>query len=131
MMWGSAGGSSSSYGYDFVIGKHFAKARFYDSSVGRMLAKDSAKRGLNGYGYCDSDPVNCTDSTGEAVNILVGGGIGAIDGGIFGFGGSALSPIFSGENYSFRKALGAGANGAIVGGVHGALIGSELVYRWR
>ena len=52
--------------------------------------------------------------------------MGAIAGGIFGFGGSALSQIFSGEDFSFKKALGAGANGAIVGGVHGALIGSEV-----
>ena len=52
--------------------------------------------------------------------------MGAIAGGIFVFGGSALSQIFSGEDFSFKKALGAGANGAIVGGVHGALIGSEV-----
>ena len=116
----------TSYGYDSVIGKHFAKARFYDSSVGRMLAKDPVKRGLNGYGYCDSDPVNYTDPTGEVANIIAGGVIGAVTGGIFGFGGSALSQIFSGEDFSFKKALGAGANGAIVGGVHGALIGSGV-----
>ncbi|MBD5461986.1 MAG: RHS repeat-associated core domain-containing protein, partial [Lachnospiraceae bacterium] len=116
----------TSYGYDSVIGKHFARARFYDSSVGRMLAKDPVKRGLNGYGYCDSDPVNYTDPTGEVANIIAGGFIGAVTGGIVGFGGSALSQIFSGEDFSFKKALGAGANGAIVGGVHGALIGSGV-----
>ncbi|MBD5546187.1 MAG: hypothetical protein HDQ97_02075 [Lachnospiraceae bacterium] len=116
----------TSYGYDSVIGKHFAKARFYDSSAGRMLAKDPVKRGLNGYGYCDSDPVNYTDPTGEVANIIAGGVIGAVTGGIFGFGGSALSQIFSGEDFSFKKALGAGVNGAIVGGVHGALIGSGV-----
>ncbi|MBD5461988.1 MAG: hypothetical protein HDR24_02840 [Lachnospiraceae bacterium] len=58
--------------------------------------------------------------------IVAGGVVGAIAGGIFGFGGSALSQIFSGEDFSFKKALGAGANGAIVGGVHGALIGSGV-----
>ena len=30
----------TSYGFDSVIGKHFAKARFYDSGQGRMLAVD-------------------------------------------------------------------------------------------
>ena len=30
----------TSYGFGSVIGKHFAKARFYDGSLGRMLAED-------------------------------------------------------------------------------------------
>ncbi len=120
----------TSYGFDSVIGKHFAKARFYDSGLGRMLAEDSVKRGLNGYSYCDSDPVNYTDPTGEIFNILAGGSAGAIAGvvvgGVFGFGGSALSQILSGEEFNVRKAIGAAANGAIVGGVRGALIGSGV-----
>ena len=120
----------TSYGFDPVIGKHFAKARFYDSSLGRMLAEDPVKRGLNGYSYCDSDPVNYTDPTGEIFNILAGGSAGAIAGlvvgGVFGFGGSALSQILSGEEFNVRKAIGAAANGAIVGGVRGALIGSGV-----
>ena len=37
-----------SYGFDPVVGKHFAKARFYDGGLGRMLAEDPVKRGLNG-----------------------------------------------------------------------------------
>ena len=120
----------TSYGFDSVIGKHFAKARFYDGSQGRMLAVDPVRRGLNGYSYCDSDPVNYTDPTGEIFNILAGGGAGAIAGavvgGVFGFGGSALSQILSGEDFNAREAFGAAANGAIVGGVRGALIGSGV-----
>ena len=120
----------TSYGFDSVIGKHFAKARFYDSGLGRMLAEDPVKRGLNGYSYCDSDPVNYTDPTGEIFNILAGGSAGPIAGvvvgGVFGFGGSALFQILSGEEFNVRKAIGAAANGAIVGGVRGALIGSGV-----
>jgi len=120
----------TSYGFDPVIGKHFAKARFYDSGLGRMLAEDPVKRGLNGYSYCDSDPVNYTDPTGEIFNILAGGSAGPIAGvvvgGVFGFGGSALFQILSGEEFNVRKAIGAAANGAIVGGVRGALIGSGV-----
>ena len=115
-----------SYGFDPVVGKHFAKARFYDGGLGRMLAEDPVKRGLNGYSYCDSDPVNYTDPTGEIPSIVIGGGIGALVGGVFGFGGSALSQIWGGEDFIFRKAFGAAANGAIVGGVRGALIGSGV-----
>jgi len=90
-----------------VIGKHLTKLRFYDVSLGRMLAKN---------------PVNYTDPTGEMLSIVIG----ALVGGVFGVGGSALSQIWSGEDFSFRKAFGAAANGAIVGGVRGALIGSGV-----
>ena len=90
-----------------MIGKHLTKLRFYDVSLGRMLAKN---------------PVNYTDPTGEMLSIVIG----ALVGGVFGVGGSALSQIWSGEDFSFRKAFGAAANGAIVGGVRGALIGSGV-----
>ena len=82
------------------------------------------KRGLNGYAYCDNDPVNQTDPTGEVANILLGGIAGGIIGGAFGFAGSALSQIAAGNGFSARKAWGAAANGAIVGAARGALVGS-------
>ena len=112
------------YDYDAVLGKHFAHARMYDPSQGRMLGADPVKRGLNGYAYCDNDPVNQTDPTGEVANILLGGIAGGIIGGAFGFAGSALSQIAAGNGFSARKAWGAAANGAIVGAARGALIGS-------
>ncbi len=112
------------YDYDDVLGKHFAHARMYDPSQGRMLGADPVKRGLNGYAYCDNDPVNQTDPTGEVANILLGGIAGGIIGGAFGFAGSALSQIAAGNGFSARKAWGAAANGAIVGAARGALVGS-------
>ena len=114
----------TSYIPDPVIGKHFAQARFYDPSHGRMLAPDPVKRGLNGYPYCGNDPVNYVDPTGEVANILAGGILGGIMGGIFGFAGSAISQIAGGQGFSVREAAGAAANGAVVGAVRGALIGS-------
>ncbi len=114
----------TTYDYDDVLGKHFAHARMYDPSQGRMLGADPVKRGLNGYAYCDNDPVNQTDPTGEVANILLGGIAGGIIGGAFGFAGSALSQIAAGNGFSARKAWGAAANGAIVGAARGALIGS-------
>ena len=114
----------TTYDYDDVLGKHFAHARMYDPSQGRMLGADPVKRGLNGYAYCDNDPVNQTDPTGEVANILLGGIAGGIIGGAFGFAGSALSQIAAGNGFSARKAWGAAANGAIVGAARGALVGS-------
>ena len=54
----------TSYIPDPVIGKHFAQARFYDPSYGRMLSPDPVKRGLNGYPYCGNGPVNYVDPAG-------------------------------------------------------------------
>ncbi|WP_347280921.1 RHS repeat-associated core domain-containing protein, partial [uncultured Alistipes sp.] len=114
----------TTYDYDAVLGKHFAHARMYDPSQGRMLGADPVKRGLNGYAYCDNDPVNQTDPTGEVASILIGGIVGGVIGGAFGFAGSALSQIAGGKGFNARKAWGAAANGAIVGAARGALVGS-------
>jgi RHS repeat-associated protein len=114
----------TTYHYDPVISKYFAQARFYDSTQGRMLAKDPVKRGLNGYPYCDNDPADYVDPTGEVPNIIAGGIIGGIVGGIAGFLGNSLSQIKKKEKYSLRKALGAAAKGAITGAAQGALTAS-------
>ena len=47
-------------------------------------------------------------------------------GGAFGFAGSAVSQLMSGERFSMRKALGSAANGAVVDAVRGALVGSGI-----
>ncbi len=116
----------TSYAYDPVIGKYFAQARFYDSRQGRMLSKDPIKRDINGYPYCNNDPVNCVDPTGEIANVLIGGAIGGLVGGAFGFANSAVSQLMSGKGFDSGKAWGAAANGAIVGAVKGAVAGSGV-----
>lgn len=116
----------TSYCYDPVIGKYFAQARFYDSAQGRMLSRDPVKRGLNSYRYCDNDPVDYVDPTGEIANILIGGFLGGVIGGAFGFAGSAVSQLMRRKRIDFRKARGAAANGAVVGAVKGALVGSGV-----
>ena len=98
-------------------------ARFYDSAQGRILAKDPVKSGLNGYPYCDNDPVDYVDPTGE-VPFITGGIIGGIVGGIAGFLDDTFSQIKKKEKYSLRKALGAAAKGAITGAAQGALTAS-------
>ena len=47
-------------------------------------------------------------------------------GGAFGFAGSAVSQLMSGDRFSMRKALGSAANGAVVDAVRGALVGSGI-----
>jgi RHS repeat-associated protein len=54
-------------------------ARDFDSSVGRWTAKDPTRfrGGINLYGYCSLDPVNCIDRTGRnpaAAVLVLGGG---------------------------------------------------------
>ena len=116
----------TSYAYDPVIGKYFAQARFYDSRQGRMLSKDPIKRDINGYHYCNNDPVNCVDPTGEIANVLIGGAIGGLVGGAFGFANSAVSQLMSGKGFDSGKAWGAAVGGAIVGAVKGAVAGSGV-----
>lgn len=116
----------ANYRYDPVIAKYFAQERFYDSGQGRMLGKDPIKRGLNGYPYCDNNPVNYVDPTGEIANILISGLVGGAVGGVFGFAGSALSQAINHEKFDVKKALGSAANGAVVGAVRGALVGSGV-----
>ena len=114
----------TSYRYDPVIGKYFAQARFYDSANGRMLSKDPVKRGLNSYRYCDNDPADYVDPTGEIAHILWGIGLG----GAFGFGGgflsSAVSQKASGGEIDWKEALGSGINGLITGATQGGLLAS-------
>lgn len=114
----------TSYRYDPVIGKHFAQARFYDDANGRMLALDPVKRGLNSYRYCDNDPVDYVDPTGEIWNIFIGGALG----GFFGAGAGMVSSIISqtrnGGKVNWKKVLAAGVKGGITGTAQGTLLAS-------
>ncbi len=114
----------TSYRYDPVLGKHFAHARFYDDANGRMLALDPVRRDLNGYRYCDDDPVNYADPTGEVLNIIGGALLGGVFGGAGGLISSAVSQKLSGGEVDWKKAWGAAANGAITGAVQGGLVAS-------
>ena len=86
-----------------------------------MLSPDPVKRSINPYPYCDNDPVNYNDPTGEIANILAGAGLGGFFGGAAGFLGNAASQLMDGGKFNWRKAAGAAANGAVVGAAKGAL----------
>ena len=108
--------------HEALIATWFDKTFF--RANGRMLSKDPVKRGLNSYRYCDNDPADYVDPTGEIAHILWGIGLG----GAFGFGGgflsSAVSQKASGGEIDWKEALGSGINGLITGATQGGLLAS-------
>jgi len=67
---------------DEETGLHYTIARYYDPQTGRFLSMDPLRDeggSLNFYLYCDGDPINRADATGEFifVAILVGIAVGA------------------------------------------------------
>ena len=83
-----------------------------------MLAKDPVKRDQNRYRYCDNDPADYVDPTGEIANIVGGALLGG------GFLSSVVSQKMSGGEIDWWKALGAGINGLITGATQGGLLAS-------
>ena len=70
------------YVYDFETGFYYLQSRYYDPETGRFISADNADVVLasgmaltdkNLFAYCDNDPVNRTDETGEFWNLIIGG----------------------------------------------------------
>lgn len=116
----------TSYTLDPVIGKYFAQARFYDSANGRMLSMDPVKHGLNRYCYCNNDPVNYEDSTGEFFHGLAVFAGGFVTHFVFGVGESVMSQLLDGGEINWRQALGRGVNEGLTGGTRMALVSSGV-----
>ena len=86
------------YYHDAETGFYYLQSRYYDPAIGRFVNADgyaSTGEGFLGYNmfaYCNNDPVNATDSTGEMRVFGAGGGFGyAAGGGSFYSGGSTVS----------------------------------------
>lgn len=78
--------------------------QIYNTRDLRIVIKDlTIKRGLNPYPYCDYDPVDYTDPTGESLNILGGVAIGGLLGGVSGFVDSAISQVTGGQKFNLRR----------------------------
>lgn len=70
------------YYYDTETGFFYLQSRYYDPEIGRFINADSYAStdatGLlstNMFAYCENDPVNKSDPTGEFWNIVVGAGM--------------------------------------------------------
>ena len=86
------------YYQDWESGYYYLQSRYYDPAIGRFINADgyaSTGEGFLGhdmFAYCNNDPVNATDSTGEMRVFGAGGGFGyAAGGGSFYSGGSTVS----------------------------------------
>ncbi len=112
--------------HDAETGLHYSAARYYDPQLGRYLSLDPLFReggGENFYVYCNQDPVNHIDPTGEFIfcAMLIGAAIGAA----VGAGLEAWRQNHADEGYDGLKiakaALLGGAIGAVGGGVGAAV----------
>ena len=97
------------YYYDSETELYYLQSRYYDPAIGRFINADvftttdaDGFLSCNMFAYCENDPVNRSDPTGElseiAVCALVGGLVGAISGGITAYntGSNILVGVASG-----------------------------------
>ena len=112
------------YYYDPEIGLYYVSSRYYDPEIGRFLNSDDPMfLGANGniasynlFAYCENNPINMVDLTGNiAANV-----IGAIIGGVIG----AVGGAFLGKWLADRLGItGFWARAAFIGAV-GLLVGA-------
>jgi RHS repeat-associated protein len=113
--------------FDEETGLHYSCIRYYDPELGRFLSVDplfSSGGGTNFYIYCDGDPLNRSDPTGEFifVPILVGFAIGAVvSGGIEAYRQYKLKGEIDKPWEVVKKAAIGGVIGAVGGGVAAAI----------
>jgi len=111
------------YFYDAETGFYYLDSRYYDPSTGRFINADdeslslvspeSANYDKNCFAYCDNNPVNRADSSGEIWHIVVG----AVVGGIISAGISALTQYATNGKVDLAQTLIAAGSGALSGGL--------------
>jgi len=125
------------YYYDSETGFYYVSSRYYDPEIGRWInadtvdvleARQDEPLGLNLFTYCDNNPVNYFDPTGEiliSTCVLIGIGIGALIGGavgsIYGYNLARKMGVPPKDRWKF--VVGYGLGGAVVGGVIGGFMG--------
>jgi RHS repeat-associated protein len=114
--------------YDDETGLHYAVARYYAPDLGRYLSMDPLRvlgASLNYYTYCDGDPVNRVDPTGEIGPFLVavawGVGIGMVAGAVIGAGVELYRQHGNGQPTDWGQVGLAAGIGACLGGIGGAV----------
>ena len=118
------------YYFDAESGFYFLNARYYNPQWRKFISPDDTAyldpdtpNGLNLYAYCNNDPANCSDPSGNSVigALLLGVAIGAVVGGAIGY----VSAKYIYEDLDIVRATLMGALfGGIIGGAVGLAIGS-------
>ena len=119
------------YYYDEEIGLYYVSSRYYDPEIGRWINADEATYlgasgtilGYNLFAYCENNPVNYEDPTGNWLIQVVCGVAGAA---VFGTVANIVCRLL-GVNATIRRLITAGF--ALIGGVLGAAFGPALVGR--
>ncbi len=78
------------YYYDNETGYYYLQSRYYDARICRFINADSnsylntdTQVGINLFSYCEDDPINCNDFTGNtAISAILGAIIGMVFGAI-------------------------------------------------
>jgi RHS repeat-associated protein len=98
----------------------YMQARYYDPGMGRFVNQDPKGDGNNWYTYCDNQPTNEVDQSGESPIIIAAIVIAAIVGGIM----ECLNHGWSINNFF----LGAGeAAATTAAGIFGGVLGGIIV----
>ena len=113
------------YYYDSETGFYYLQSRYYDPELGRFINADSYAStdatGLlsaNMFAYCENDPVNRSDPSGELAHLAVAAFVGAAVSLASQFTSEFISSVINGSSQfsSLSTYLGAAVGGA-VGGV--------------
>ena len=118
-----------SYYYDSESGLYYLQSRYYDPTTGRFInGDDPAIVGLltkplqhNLFAYCENDPVNYEDPTGNWLIQVVCGVAGAA---VFGTVANIVCRLL-GVNKTIRRLITAGF--ALIGGILGAAFGPAVI----
>ena len=110
------------YYYDAETGFYYLQSRYYDPEIGRFINADSYAStdatGLlstNMFAYCENDPVNRSDPSGEAFSLLTIA-VGATVGALVNAAGTAVANIAEGKAWNDGIGL-ALLSGAVSGAV--------------
>ena len=110
------------YYYDSETGFYYLQSRYYDPAIGRFINADSYAStdatGLlstNMFAYCENDPVNKSDPSGEAFSLITIA-VGATVGALVNAAGTALSNVAAGKDWNDGIGL-ALLSGAVSGAV--------------
>ena len=125
------------YYYDAETGFYYLQSRYYDPAICRFINADTfATTDANGFlsanmfAYCENNPVNGCDPSGEWVHLIVGAVLGAVSNVAL----SYLNAKRSGDTYNLLTAGVDAASGAISGalaasgvGLAGQVIGNAAI----